>query len=100
MRKYPLEHVGHRYRGNNLQKRAKADEWTRIASLVVDYINNDLANLKFGSKMYSVHRIADAIYENSETVRSVLARLDGGSNGITCYIGNYEDVHRPSREES
>lgn len=82
----PREH----YRGGDLRKKVKRDNFNRVASKVEAYLNDEIVKMPIDSvRVFPSYAVASAIREDAELVRQIVFRVDGGSNGITCWKGDY-----------
>ena len=91
MTKYPVQVSFDRYSGRDPRKLKRAQNFNRIAALVRDYINSEIE--KWPEDTYGTffgHQVATTIREDNNLVHLVIAGIDGGSNGVTVWKGDYE----------
>ena len=91
MRQYPVSVPRDHYGGSNASKRRKVQDYNRVAAMIEAHLNNEVAKWE-GDRAGSIlnHQVAAAIGEDSELVRRIMFRIDGGHNGVTIWKGDYE----------
>lgn len=91
MKSYPISTPRKGYRGSNPSKRKKIQDRNRIAGVVEDYINADLATKPNDTiHQYLSANVARELGEDSKIVHEVIFATDCGSNGITIVKGDFE----------
>jgi hypothetical protein len=73
------------------QKRRKSDEYNRVSARVAQHLN-DLVGKWDNDTVNSIisYEVTAAIGEDSKLVHEIIHRIDGGSNGVTIFKGDYE----------
>jgi hypothetical protein len=91
LRQYPVYVAGSAYRGSDAKKRQKAENYSRVAVRVQEYLNR-LVEKWADDSMGSIlsYQVAAAIGEDSDLVHRIISGIDGGANGVTIYKGDYE----------
>ena len=91
MKKYPISVQGDSYKGSKAHLIEKAQNSWRVATKIQRFINDDLKDKADDSVyQYFSYSVADEIDEEYELVRMLIMGVDGGSNGITIWKGDYE----------
>lgn len=92
MKRHPVTVSGYRYRGSDARKQAKAAEYDRVASKVETYLRDAMEKLpkEHCVQMFISFTVAYAIGEQPELVREIISGIDGGSNGVTLWKGDYD----------
>ena len=91
MRQYPVSVPRDHYGGSNPSRRRKTQDYNRVADRIENHLNGEVAKWDddwVGSILN--HQVAAAIGEDSELVRRIMFRIDGGHNGVTICKGDYE----------
>ncbi|HEX8569612.1 MAG TPA: hypothetical protein VF699_06785 [Caulobacteraceae bacterium] len=91
MKQYPVSIARRSYRGSDPKRRAKLIESYRVAARIEEYINEELEKLPDDTvKVFLSYAVAASIGESESMVQELIMATDGGSNGITCWKGDYE----------
>lgn len=79
--RYPVK--GPTYDGQDSKKLAEAREEFRIAEKVAAFINVEASKLAIGDRHNVLsHQVARVIEEDSEIVRRIIMRYQGGAHGM------------------
>lgn len=101
MKQYPVYVSGSSYRGAAPKKRQKAQHESRVAARIQEYLNNEVAKWNDDSVGSILsYQVAAAIGEDSALVHRIMFGIDGGSNGVTIYKGDYERALNPKTRAS
>lgn len=91
MKPYPVSVPWKDYRGADAKKRTKIANYNRIANKISAYLNDDLSKSPDDYvKVYYSSSVARDLNEDAEIVRAIIMSIDGGSNGVTIFKGNFE----------
>lgn len=93
MTKYPVGVHFDRYGGRDPRKLKRADNFNRIAGLVQEYINGEVAKWPMDSQgTFFSDVIAEAIHEDIKLIQLVIGGIGGSLNVATIYKGDREDM--------
>lgn len=93
MKGYPVTVPGDSYRGRGKDpaRARKRDNFNRVASLVEQHINSEMAAEPEDTiRVFLSHTIASAIGEDADLVQRVVFGIDAGGNGVTILKGNFD----------
>ena len=91
MKKHPIRVPRDYYRGRDARRLRKQEEFNRVALLVKTYINAMVDRWPEDTVAAIMsYEDASAIGADSDLVHRVILGIDGGSNGITIYKGDYD----------
>jgi len=91
MKSYPICLKRDNYRGANQAMQRKSAGYNHIVSKVESYINEELTDEPEDHfYQYFSEDIAASIDESSEIVHRIVHSIDGGSNAVTIYKGDYK----------
>lgn len=91
MKSYPVSIRRASYRGVDARKRAKTDEYNRVATKVEQHLNGDLSKQPDHTvHQYDSYEIALKIAESDELVHRIVFATDCGANGITIVKGDFD----------
>lgn len=97
MKSYPISIARSSYRGSDARKRAKVQNFNRVAGRIEEYLNADLAQQPADSvNTYLSYSIASSIGEDSDLVHEIVFATDCGSNGITILKGDWDRAMNPA----
>ncbi len=101
MKTTPIYAPRQNYRGRDARKAAKCDHFNRVAAKVERYLNQEIAKLPDDTiQSFLSYWIAREIGEDSALVHRIVSGIDGGSNGVTVWKGDYDraigNVSRPA----
>jgi hypothetical protein len=91
MKQYPVHVYGASYRGADPKTRQKAQNESRVAARIQEYINEEIAKWPDDSvgSILSI-QVATAIGEDNALVHRIIYSIEGGANGVTIYKGDYD----------
>jgi hypothetical protein len=90
---------GMAYRGSDKRKLEKQRRDHRLCGLIQTELQQRYDEMKPGEwRSILAHQVARAIGEDSEEVRRIMCRIQGGSNGVTFY--KPEDPNTPRESET
>lgn len=83
------------YRGRDPRRQRKRDEYDRVAAKVARYLDSEIAKLPLDSvQSFLSYEIALAIREDRDLVHRIASTIDGGSNGVMCWRGDFNRALR------
>ncbi len=91
MKQYPIRAPRDGYRGADPRKRRKSQEFNRVAALVEAHVNALISEWPDDTcRSILSYEVAHALGEDSGLVHRIISAIDGGSNGVTVWKGDYE----------
>lgn len=98
MLSYPVNAPIDGYRGQNSRRLAKAARYNRVAVLIADAINADLATQPENAcRQYYSASLAHELREDSDLVHEIIFEMDCGHNGVTVVKGSLEIAQAEAR---
>jgi hypothetical protein len=91
MKTNPIHAPRDYYRGHDPRKRAKTDRFNQVAARVEAFLNGEIAKLPDDTiHVFLSYEIASVLREDSDLVHRIVFGIDGGSNGVTIWKGDYD----------